>query len=550
MGSNIATLVILSLLFGGAILAFEFSTTQESTARAATSAATDFELAQAETIIEIASVSALGVFRCDTRAEVAVDNVGRTSVSDFDAMDILTWYTPDGGNPVTTKFTYSEGNIEKGEWALLNITPENSSPRMWDPGEQAKFTWRFSQTQENGTTGYARIVTPNGVSDSDYVNFVDVTAGDCWFMNNNPTPSIGDTSSQAALPVGTGLPITVPLYNYDTDRDADPGLTLIRSTNGLSEIVTTKYQIWQTPVLANPVVINSDVLVDLWSALSPANTNEEGIILIYLRDYNGSTYTEIGEGATFARDWQSGSSSFVEKLSLIKNVNYTIPAGNQLEIRIVVDDASIQDMAFTYDTQSYSSLVNLSFVAPTPSKSLYLHNYPSPPVGDTARQASLSMDETAPAGSTIYQYGTPNNNDGLLLAGSSLGLAEVDPDKYQIWTTGVLGDSLTIAGDVFIDLWAGIRQFQDGQPGAATMYLRDYDGVGYTEIGNGSVFVFDWQNGASAFVEQTIMIPDIDYTIAAGHELEARLITDTIKASKDMWYAYDTTTYPTVIKLP
>ena len=273
-------------------------------------------------------------------------------------------------------------------------------------------------------------------------------------------------------------------------------------------------------------------------------------MLVYLRDFDGASYTEIGEGATFARDWQSGSASFVEKLSLIKNINYTVPAGNQLEVRIVVDDASIQDMSLAYDTQTYSSLVNLSFVPPAPSKSLYLHNNPSPPVGDTNRQTILSMDETAPVGSTIYQYGVPNNNDGLLLAGSSLGLAEVDPDKYQRWMTGALADPLVIAGDVFIDLWAGIRQFQDGQPGAMTMYLRDYDGAGYTEIGNGSVFVFDWQDGDPSFVEQTIMIPDIDYTIAAGHELEARLITDTIKASKDMWYAYDTTVYPSVIKLP
>ena len=49
---------------------------------------------------------------------------------------------------------------------------------------------------------------------------------------------------------------------------------------------------------------------------------------------------------------------------------------------------------------------------------------------------------------------------------------------------------------------------------------------------------------------QTIMIPDVDYTVPAGHQLEARITADTIKASKDMWLAYDTAVYPTVIKLP
>ena len=550
MSSNITTLVILTLLFSGAMLAFEFSTSQESTAREATVAATRFELARAETVIEIASVDAPGGFRCDTRAEVAVDNVGRTSISGFDEMDVLTWYTPEGGDPVTTSFTHTYSNIEKGEWALLSITPTNSSPGVWDPGEQAKFAWRFPQSQAESSTGYARLVTPNGVSDSDYVTFVDVASGDCWFLNNNPTPSIGDTTSQAVLPLGTGLPITVTLYNYDTDRDTETGLKLVRSNNGLGETVTTKYQVWRTGVLAAPVVIQGDVLVDLWAALSPAYTGQEGIVLIYLRDYDGVSYTEIGTCAIFARDWQSGASSFVERACLIKDVNYTVPTGNQLEVRLLVDDASNQDMSFGYDTHTYSSLVNLSFVPPAPSRSLYLHNNPTPPVGDTARQATLPMDETAPTATTLYQYATPNNNNGLLLAGSDQDLSESDTSKYQIGRTGALADPLVIAGDVFIDLWAGIRQFQANQPGATTMYLRDYDGVDYTEIGNGSMFVLDWQGGSSTFVGQTIMIPNINYTIPAGHELEARLMTNTIKASKDMWYAYDTTQYPSVIKLP
>ena len=64
------------------------------------------------------------------------------------------------------------------------------------------------------------------------------------------------------------------------------------------------------------------------------------------------------------------------------------------------------------------------------------------------------------------------------------------------------------------------------------------------------MFAGDWQMGSGTFVKRIIMIPDLDYTIPAGHELEARLITDTVKASKDMWFAYDTVAYPTVIKLP
>ena len=195
-------------------------------------------------------------------------------------------------------------------------------------------------------------------------------------------------------------------------------------------------------------------------------------------------------------------------------------------------------------------MVNLDFAPPVPSVSLYLHNNPSPPVGDTASQATLPLDSTAPTATTLYKYGVPNNNPGLLIKGTTEGLSENDETQFQIWRTGPLAAPLGINGDVLIDLWGAIRQFHLGQSGAVTMYLRDYDGGAYTEIANGSVFAEDWQAGSDGFVNRTILIADVNYTVPASHELETRLVTDTIKASKDMWIAYDTVDYPSVINLP
>ena len=395
-----------------------------------------------------------------------------------------------------------------------------------------------------------RRARPNGVSDSAYVDFTDVANSDCRFLHNDPTPPFEDTASQALLSIEGGIPTTSTLFNYDNDRDADPGLTLIRTPDGLDETETTKYQVWRTGVLGTPTVINGDVLVDLYATLTPFALGELGVLVVYLRDFDGASHTEIGESAVFARDWQSGSSGFVERMGLIKNVNHTIPAGNELEIRLQVDAASHQEMTVAYDTQQHSSLIDLFYRPPTPSALFYLHNNPSPPVADTSRQAILPLDETAAAGSILYQYGTPNNNPGLLLKGTDQGLGENTEDKFQAWQTSPLAEDLVVQGDVLIDLWAGIRGFQANQSGAMTVYLRDFDGFGYTEIANGSIFVEDWQQGSGTFVPQTIIIPDVDYTVPTGHQLEARIIADTIKSSKDMWLAYDTTLYPTVIKLP
>ena len=83
-----------------------------------------------------------------------------------------------------------------------------------------------------------------------------------------------------------------------------------------------------------------------------------------------------------------------------------------------------------------------------------------------------------------------------------------------------------------------------------TLYLRDYDGASYTEIANASVFGENWQGGSNSFVEKTILIFDVDYTVPVNHQLEVRIVADTIKASKNMWFAYDTVSYPSVVNIP
>jgi len=550
--SNSIGVLVLGVLLTGMLLLFHANAASDEIVRASIQQAAQLESERARTALSIEFAEAHSVFRCDTRVELAVKNTGRVSIGDFDHMDVFTWYTPQTGDPVMRRFGYSAGNLAKDEWTLASITPDNGNLR-WEPGETAVLSWRFLQPQKQGTPGYISVGTPNAVADGVYVEFSEVATGNCLFLHNFPTPPTGNTASQPVLPVDSELPSAVPkqtLFNYDTDRDGDLGLKLVRSQKGLGETLPSRFQEWRTGPLTSPIVIAEDVLVDIWAALTPANTGATGIVVVYLRDYNGVTYTEIGEGAVFARDWQSGSSTFVEKLALITGLDYTVPAGHELEIRFIVDIASSQDMAFAYDTEDFPAMVNLSFTAPPPSSSLHLHNYPTPPIGDTSRQAELPLDTTAPTSATLYQYAFPDNNPGLLLKGTTEGLNEPDSSKYQVWKTGPLASDMPIVGDVFMDLWAGIRQFQASQSGALTVYLRDYDGASYVEIANGSIFAEDWQAGSDTFVNRTIMIADIDYTIPAGHKLEIRLQADAIKSSKDMWIAYDTMAYPTVIKFP
>ncbi|MBC8279670.1 MAG: hypothetical protein H8E48_02685, partial [Chloroflexi bacterium] len=287
---------------------------------------------RATTAISIVSADAFSVFRCDTSVQAEIKNTGATLIEHFDEMDVFTWYVAETGEKIITPFEYTTGNLLKDEWSVTGFDPVNFGA-VWNPGETLSFSWRFLRPQQQGTAGYITVVTPNGVSDSAYVDFTKVSNADCRFLHNYPTPPMEDTASQALLPMEGGLPSATTLFNYDNDRDSDLGLTLLRSQNGLAESLPTKVQVWRTGVLGTPKVIDGDVLIDLFAALNPVTQGEVGIVVAYLRDFDGVSHTEIGESAVFSRDWQSGATGLVERMALIKDIDYTIQVGHELEVR-------------------------------------------------------------------------------------------------------------------------------------------------------------------------------------------------------------------------
>lgn len=67
-----------------------------------------------------------------------------------------------------------------------------------------------------------------------------------FYLHNNHSPPLGDTGSQPILGMNTVLPVAPLLFNYDTDRDAFPGLVIARGASGANETDPSKQQIWRT----------------------------------------------------------------------------------------------------------------------------------------------------------------------------------------------------------------------------------------------------------------------------------------------------------------
>jgi predicted acyl esterase len=157
----------------------------------------------------------------------------------------------------------------------------------------------------------------------------------------------------------TTLPTAATLYNYDIDRDAFPGLVIAKGGSGPNENDPTKYQAWRTPVLAAPLVVQGNVTVSLWSAMKDFDDTKGGAITVYLRDFDGSNYVELGGAGLTATHWQGGQPSWVLKTFQASIDPYTLAPGHSLELKLIVANWSDDDMWFAYDTGNRKSRINL-----------------------------------------------------------------------------------------------------------------------------------------------------------------------------------------------
>ncbi len=296
---------------------------------------------------------------------------------------ILRMSTPNG----KTADKVFSGYYSLGPSAPTNLvaTPESAVPQVtldWDdvvdPDLAGYNVYRSTTaggpyTKINGALVLTSDYTDAGVTNGTYyyvVTAVDTNASEScvvsdeasasiliWYIQNNPTPPTGNTASQAVLPLDPTSPTAATQYNYDTDRDFDEGLSIAKGGSGPTESVLTKTQAWRTAALTDNVSLVGTVTITLWAAIKDYGDAKAGEVTAYLRDYNGSTYTEIGNGTVFKANWQGGSGTFVQETITIPGLSYTIPAGNMLEIKMIVTDNSDDDMWFAYDTSAYPTKV-------------------------------------------------------------------------------------------------------------------------------------------------------------------------------------------------
>ena len=365
MGHSTGAMLILSVILVAMMMFASLFLVVNSAQNAAIMETSELQREMLMTGITVSSTgvnyTTIGSGRCATHLvnfDTQVENTGDLAISDFDEMDVVFDYISNAGDDVGVRPEYISRDVSDGHWTIADITPSTFETSTWDSGDTATIRARLQLPPDEGSLGYVRISTPNGFVASAYMDF-DYVAGanDCRYLHNNPTPPTADTNRQPdGLPMDTTEPTaTTTLYNYDVDVDTNPGRTIAKFGVGPTEADPGQYQSWRSGILASPLTLSGTLSIDIWGATQGFSSGLLGIVTFFSRDYNGSTYAEIGQGTIFDADWQSTSTTWVRKVVLVPGFDYTIPAGNELEVKMIVENSGASEIWFAYDTMSYAA---------------------------------------------------------------------------------------------------------------------------------------------------------------------------------------------------
>ncbi len=281
-----------------------------------------------------------------TQVEAWVKNVGGSRIISVERSDVF--FGPSGA---LQGLPYGGSGCTAPCWSY-----EFENDVEWNPRATLHVTLQLASPLAMGTHYTLTFVASNGAVASGLLPMPGVER---YYLHNNPSPPVGDTASQTLLPFDKTLSTATTLYNYDSDRDADAGLLIAAGGSGPAETGTTLHQSWRTSAFAADQVIDGNVTVVLASAIQNFSLSVAGSITVYLRHYDGASYTEIASGSLTESDWQAGSGTWVVKTLSIPAVDYTVPATDMLELKLIVDSSSGADMWFAYDTSTYTSRIEL-----------------------------------------------------------------------------------------------------------------------------------------------------------------------------------------------
>ena len=171
-----------------------------------------------------------------------------------------------------------------------------------------------------------------------------------YFLHNSPSPPVAGTTSQTDLPLDLTEPTATTLYNYDTNRDLVDGLRLVRSSQA-AETDNTKHQDWVSAPLASSLTIDGRITLFVAAAADALLVGQDlqVIVSVWDRAPGGGT-TQIGNQPVV---WLESQAGWTQVALRTDEVQYTVPAGNMLQVTLQFDEKSQSDGILAYDTTTH-----------------------------------------------------------------------------------------------------------------------------------------------------------------------------------------------------
>ena len=178
-----------------------------------------------------------------------------------------------------------------------------------------------------------------------------------WYLHNNPTPPVANTTAQFNLALNGTAPTATTLVNYDTDCDARVGRSINRGGGAVTETGACLYATWRSAALSAARTLNGTATLAIWARKSSGGGGNP-TLRAFLRvfDPGTSTYVELGSASvSITNDSSTAWASYAPHWSL---ASVSVPAGRQIEIKIVATGSN-RDPEIAYDTTATATSLQL-----------------------------------------------------------------------------------------------------------------------------------------------------------------------------------------------
>ena len=271
---------------------------------------------------------ALGALGASAEAAASVTTTGASPTSSVTTASVLPTSTaPSPARPQSAPSATLPATV-------TTTTLVTAAPVTAAPASGAPVTTAPASTVATTTTVAATTTTLPG------------TTG--FFLFTSPVQ--GDTTSQEVLPMAQRLVRQLVLPNYDTDRDGDAGLTVVRG----GALATGDPLRMQRFSFDPPTAIDARgrARVQLWVAAANGSNRDLGVVVAVARCADARPCVVLASGRA---DVEADAGAFELVTVDLGRLSSAIPASQHLEVWVVADATSESDLVLAYDAGLFDS---------------------------------------------------------------------------------------------------------------------------------------------------------------------------------------------------